>query len=103
MDMSPACLPPGSPHTTEADRQHPRFNEYRSYAAAMSRQMVACMPFKGWLAQTEEHEKGREVVYQVTSEFAALALGWYKNKFAPRKIQPRTFGPFHTQAEAEAA
>jgi hypothetical protein len=100
MDMSQACTPPTSPHNSEADRQHQRFNEYRTYAAAMSRQMVACMPFKGWLAQTEESEKAREIVYQVTATDAALTPGWYKNKFAPKKIMPRTFGPFVTEAEA---
>ncbi len=103
MDMSPACTAPVSPHNTEADRQHARFNDYSTYAAAMSRQMVTCMPFKGWLAQTEEHEQGRSVVYQVTATDAALAPGWYKNKFAPKKIMPRTFGPFACQAQAEAA
>lgn len=100
MDMSPACTPPVSPHNSAADRQHARFNEYCTYAAAMSRQMVTCMPFAGWLAQTEEFERGRAVVFQVTATDAALAPGWYKNKFAPKQIMPHTFGPFTTEAEA---
>lgn len=103
MDMSPACTPPVSPSNTDADRQHPRFNEYRTYAAAMSRQLVTCMPFAGWLAQTKEFEQGRVVVYEVTATGVALAPGWYKNKFPPNRLYPFRFGPFTTKAEADAA
>ena len=102
MDMSPQCTAPVHAEIKNSDRAHSRFNDYLSYRSAMTRQMVYCQPFASWLAQTEEHEKGKEIVFQVTVTDAALAPGWYKNKFAPKKIMPRTFGPFATHAEADA-
>jgi hypothetical protein len=103
MDMNPNCQPPVHAEIREADRAHARFNDYLNYRAAMTRQLVYCQPFDSWLRQTEEHEQGKEVVFQVTSPEAALQLGWYKNKFAAKKLMPRTFGPYATETEARAA
>src|SRR5690242_5472848 len=98
MEMSAACTPPVHAEINASDRQHPRFHEYMQYRAAMTQQLVTCQPFASWLWQTEQHEQGHECVFQVTRTDAALAPGWYKNKFAPRKQMPSTFGPFATQA-----
>lgn len=103
MDMSLSCTPPVHAEIRAADRAHPRFNDYMQYRSAMARQLVTCQPFASWLCQTEEYEKGREVIYQVTATDVALRPGWYKNKFAPKRIMPTTFGPFSSQAEADAA
>lgn len=103
MDMSATCTAPIHAEIKASDRSHPRFHEYMNYRAAMTRQLVTCYPFTSWLRETEEYEQGREVVFQVTNPEAALALGWYKNKFAPRKQMPVTFGPFISQEQAQTA
>lgn len=103
MDMNPACTPPTQPAVSATERAHPRYAEYEQYRAAMSRQMVTGATFARWLAETEEFEQGRVTIFEVTRNDAALLPGWYKNKFAPKKLMPTTYGPFATKAEAESA
>lgn len=103
MDMSAACTAPTHATITKFAETHPRFAEYLRYRSAMSRQMVSCGSFEGWLAGVEEYERGKRIVFQVTSDKAILAPGWYINVFAPRKQNPQTFGPFKTEEEAKAA
>lgn len=101
MDMSAACTAPRHDTGTTAERQHPRWADYRSYVSAMSRQMVSGASFASWLSSTEEFENGKRVVFDVLPG-ARMAAGWYVNVFAPGKRDPETFGPFATKAEAEA-
>ena len=103
MDMSAACTAPVHAEIKGSERAHPRFAEYTRYRDAMTRQLVTCGPFSAWLAATEEFEKGREVVFEVTATDAALAPGWYKNRFFAKQQFPRTFGPFGSRAAALTA
>ena len=103
MDMSAACTAPVHAAINDSERSHPKFGRYMQYRSAMTRQLVTCQSFASWLAQDDETERGHETVYQVTDPRARLAPGWYKNKFAPRTERMTTFGPFATQAEAQAA
>jgi hypothetical protein len=100
MEMSAACTAPVSAPISDLDSEHPRFSEYRNYRSAMSSQLVYCISFASWLRQTEEHENGRVIVFQVTSTEAALSPGWYRNVFAPNATHPETFGPFSSESEA---
>ncbi len=100
MEMSVACTPPLSATVSDADRKHPRFGDYQQYRNAMAAQLVYCQSFASWLRATEEHEKGRVIVFQVTSPDAALAPGWYRNEFLPLEQYPETFGPYATESAA---
>lgn len=102
MNISAACLPPIQPPVSDVERQHPRYREYETYRAALSRQLVTAPLFSTWLRSREQFENGFECVYEVTPG-ARLRPGWYKNKFPPRERDPIHFGPFATKAEAEAA
>ncbi len=103
MDMSAACTAPVHSEIKDGERNHPRFSEYQKYRSAMARQLVTCGPFAAWLTATVEFENGREIVFEVTSTEAALAPGWYKNRFAPKSQFPRTFGPFASKETALSA
>ena len=103
MEMSASCTAPVHAGIKDAERSHPKFARYMQYRSAMTRQFVYCQPFASWVARDDEAEEGHETVYQVTSPKAALAPGWYKNKFAPRTERMTTFGPFATQTEAQTS
>lgn len=92
------------PSVSAAESNHPRFEEYKRYRAALARQLVSAYPFATWLRETEQEESGRSTVYEVTSTKAKLSPGWYKNVF-PAKSNGccYTHGPFATEQEAEAA
>lgn len=99
MKISAACAPPMQPPVTKAERSHKRFWQYSAYRASCTRQLVTAMSFAAWLASTERHENGHEVVYEVKAG-AKLRPGWYKNKFGPEEMRPTRFGPFLTEMEA---
>jgi hypothetical protein len=102
MKMSSACTAPNQPTVTADERQHVRYYEYASYRAAMTCQLVRAMPFDAWLRTQEEFENARERVFEASPK-GVLKPGWYKNKFAAGSSIAKRFGPFATQAEAEAA
>ena len=103
MEKSAACDYPVHAEIRDDDRSHHKFSRYMEYRNAMTLQLVTCQSFTSWLVRDDETERGHENVYQVTSDKAQLAMGWYKNKFAPRTERMTTYGPFTTQAEAESA
>lgn len=111
MDISAAALPPIQPSISDAEKRHPRFNEYMAHRSAMSALLVTALSFDGWLCQTEETERAKEVVFNVNWDHVppserpdgALAAGWYKHRFAPGHRLIERIGPFAAKLEAEMA
>lgn len=101
MEMSSACFPPNLPRSTQDERDHPRYPEYRVYLSAMRRQLVHGATFASWLDQTRRDEDGFSTVFEVSAPEAKLKPGWYRTEFGPKHRMIRLDGPFNTQAEAE--
>lgn len=99
MDIRQGCTAPSQPAVSNAERMHPRYNEYLGYRSAMNRQLVTGLSFRSWLDSTERTEKGYSVVFHVLPG-AELVPGWYRHDFAPRTARMTRFGPFTTEAEA---
>lgn len=56
MDMSAAALPPITGRSTEADRAHPLYREWRAAEANNTRLMINGQDFKSWLYQRERQQ-----------------------------------------------
>ena len=107
MDISAAALPPIQPVPSRSEREHPRFRDYQHYVASCGCKLITAMNFGLWLRETErtewEAQNWEDHCFEVTKPGAALALGWWKHRFAPGHKLSNRFGPFRTRAEAEAS
>lgn len=71
MNMSQACTPPINAELCDSDKNHPRYNEYLNYRAAMARQLVYCGSFKNWINQLERSEANEAREKKYPRELAA--------------------------------
>lgn len=107
--MSKACLPPVHASISDSDRQHPRFNEYQNYRAAMGAQLVSCQPFESWLRGRLETLNGRKGAFQAGPDCLRpvyIPGKWYAS-YTPPSVDGhspgrwRAYGPFDTKEQAE--
>lgn len=103
MDISAACTPPIHAPIMDADRAHPRFNDYQQYRSAMSRQLVYCQPFASWLRETEQLENGSVTIFQIgpNADPEVFVIGkWYISHNRPGGRSHRYFGPYESEDSA---
>ena len=92
--ISRAALPPTQPHVTEAQRLHPRFQEYQQYRSAMSALLVEAPSFYDWLRSSEVQK--RDALLEAHPRFNEFQ-GWMQatRGGAPGKTDLRWPENFH--------
>lgn len=89
MDMSGAALPPITGRSTEGDRAHPLYREWRAAEANNARLMIDGQNFKDWLYQRERQQVSDD--WAKHSQYPAFVAWMRENKGGARKCSAGSF------------
>lgn len=86
MDMSVAALPAISGRANEADKKHPRYNEWQRYESSCRRNMINGTNFKNWLSSLEAGEN--RDTWAKHPEYKNFMAWMRETQAGARKCQP---------------